>query len=82
MEYPLAVGYFKNVSIPGTHQQFICGNNILLAHSQAYRLGKSMMPNALISYKNNGGCVVRPTKYKSMLTRSTQIQDSSHKLNG
>lgn len=43
---------------------FLKGQNVLLAHSQAYRLGKQMMPNALISYKNNGG-------YKIPLTNSS-----------
>lgn len=63
-DYPLPAMYFKNFSIPNEHQQFYCSRNVLLAHSQAYRLGKSMMPNSTIAYKNNGG-------YKIPLTNST-----------
>lgn len=37
---------------------------MLLAHSEAYRLGKSMMPNSIITFKNNGG-------YKIPLTNSS-----------
>lgn len=62
--YPLPAEYFKNTTIPGIQQKFHCGHNVLLAHSQAYRLGKSMMPNALISLKHNGG-------YKIPLTNSS-----------
>jgi len=48
--------YFKNFSIPAEHQQFYCGQSVLLAHSQAYHLGKSMLgSDSLIAYKNNGG---------------------------
>lgn len=63
-EYPLPAMYFKNFSIPNQHQPFLCGQSVLLAHSQAYRLGKSMMPNSTIAYKNNGG-------YKIPLTNSS-----------
>jgi len=63
-QYPLPAMYFKNFTIPNEHQQFYCGQSVLLAHSQAYHLGKSMMPNATIAYKNNGG-------YKIPLTNST-----------
>ena len=37
----------------------------MLAHAQAYHLGKSMMPNSIISFKNNGG-------YKIPLTNSSE----------
>lgn len=62
--YPLPAEYFKNATIPDIQQKFFCGHNVLLAHSQAYRLGKSMMPGSLISLKHNGG-------YKIPLTNST-----------
>lgn len=62
--YPLPAEYFKNATIPDIQQKFFCGHNVLLAHSQAYRLGKSMMPDSLISLKHNGG-------YKIPLTNST-----------
>lgn len=58
------MGYFKNVSIPPKQQPYFCGQSVLLAHSQAYRLGKSMMPDSQISFKNNGG-------YKVPLTNSS-----------
>lgn len=46
-------------------QPYYCGRNVVLAHAQAYRLGKSILSNdTLISYKNNGG-------YKIPLTNST-----------
>lgn len=54
-EYPYPVGYFTNFSIPDKHQGFICAKNVLLAHAEAYRLGKSMISDSLISFKNNGG---------------------------
>lgn len=63
-QYPLPAQYFKNFTIPYQHQPYYCGQNVLLAHSQAYGLGKQMMPNSTISYKNNGG-------YKVPLTNST-----------
>lgn len=63
-DYPLPDNYFKNFSIPNKHQPFYCGQNVLLAHSQAYHLGKSMMPDSVIAYKNNGG-------YKIPLTNSS-----------
>jgi len=63
-QYPLPAHYFKNWTIPNAHQPFYCGQTVLLAHSQAYHLGKSMMPNSTIAYKNNGG-------YKIPLTNST-----------
>ncbi|KAK4985077.1 hypothetical protein LTR50_006190 [Elasticomyces elasticus] len=62
--YPLPANYFKNTSITALHQPFVCGQNVLLAHAQAYRLGKSMMPGSTISFKNNGG-------YKIPLTNSS-----------
>ncbi|KAK5125738.1 hypothetical protein LTR85_012012 [Meristemomyces frigidus] len=62
-EYPYPAGYFKNFTIPNAQQPYHCGQSVLLAHSQAYRLGKEMMPNATIAYKNNGG-------YKIPLTNS------------
>lgn len=62
--YPLPSDYFKNVTIPDIQQKFFCAHNVLLAHSQAYRLGKSMMPDSLITLKLNGG-------YKIPLKNST-----------
>lgn len=64
MEYPFPTGYFRDFNIPAEHQPFICGRNILLSHAEAYRLGKSMIPDSLISFKNNGG-------YKIPLTNSS-----------
>ena len=42
----------KNFTIPDTQQKFYCGQNVLLAHSQAYHLGKKMVANSTIAYKN------------------------------
>ncbi|KAF2724396.1 glycoside hydrolase family 1 protein [Polychaeton citri CBS 116435] len=64
-QYPLPAQYFRNYTIPNIQQPYLCGQSVLLAHSQAYRLGKQMMPDALISYKNNGG-------YKIPLTNSSE----------
>ncbi|RFU23652.1 hypothetical protein B7463_g12686, partial [Scytalidium lignicola] len=54
-EYPYPANYFKTVSIPAKQQQFFCGHHVLLAHAQAYHLGKSLGLNGTISFKNNGG---------------------------
>jgi beta-glucosidase/6-phospho-beta-glucosidase/beta-galactosidase len=62
LKYP--ANFFSAVTIPGPQQRFFCGHNVLLAHAQAYRLGKSMGLNGTISFKNNGG-------YKIPLTNST-----------
>lgn len=62
--YPLPDNYFTNTSIPKKQQPFWCGHHVLLAHAQAYRLGKSMGLNGTISFKTNGG-------YKVPLTNST-----------
>ncbi|KAL2357019.1 glycoside hydrolase superfamily, partial [Cryomyces antarcticus] len=53
--YPLPSHYFTQTSIPAKQQPFFCGQNVLVAHAEAYRLGKSMIPNSMISFKNNGG---------------------------
>ena len=45
-EFPFPAMYFKNFTIPNVEQPFHCYQSTLLAHSQAYRLGKSMMPNS------------------------------------
>ncbi|EME76923.1 glycoside hydrolase family 1 protein [Pseudocercospora fijiensis CIRAD86] len=64
--YPLPAAYFKNTSIPAVQQQFFCGHHVLLAHSQAYHLGKRILGNdSVISLKLNGG-------YKIPLTNSTE----------
>lgn len=53
------------LTIQQQQQPYYCGRNVVLAHSQAYRLGKSILSNdTLISYKNNGG-------YKIPLTNSS-----------
>ncbi|KAJ0115415.1 hypothetical protein J7T55_012694 [Diaporthe amygdali] len=63
---PLPAQYFKNFTIPFKQQPYFCGRNVLLAHSQAYHLGKQVLGNdTLISYKNNGG-------YKIPLTNSSE----------
>ncbi|KAG9658315.1 glycoside hydrolase, partial [Aureobasidium melanogenum] len=54
-QYPMPDGYWRNFSIPKTNQQFVCGRNILLAHAQAYRLGKTLVPDSSITFKHNGG---------------------------
>lgn len=64
-EYPFPPHIFKNFTIPYQQQPYVCGQSVLLAHSQAYHLGKSILgPNSSISYKNNGG-------YKIPLTNSS-----------
>ncbi|KAH8685822.1 glycoside hydrolase superfamily [Tricladium varicosporioides] len=62
--YPLPDNYFKNTSIPKKQQPYWCGHHVLLAHSQAYHLGKSLGLNGTISFKTNGG-------YKIPLTNSS-----------
>ncbi|PQE19413.1 glycoside hydrolase family 1 protein [Rutstroemia sp. NJR-2017a BBW] len=63
-EYPYPKNYFTEVTIPDKQQPYFCGHNVLLAHAEAYRLGKSLGLNGTISFKNNGG-------YKVPLTNST-----------
>ncbi|KAG9515703.1 glycoside hydrolase family 1 protein, partial [Aureobasidium melanogenum] len=63
-QYPMPDGYWRNFSIPKMNQQFVCGRNILLAHANAYRLGKTMVPDSSITFKHNGG-------YKIPLTNSS-----------
>ena len=62
--YPLPTGFFKATTIDPKKQPFYCGQSVLLAHSKAYRLGKSMGLNGTISFKTNGG-------YKIPLTNSS-----------
>ena len=62
--------YFKNFTIPNQRQPFYCGQSVLLAHSKAYHLGKSILgANSSITYKNNGG-------YKIPLTNSSADADA------
>ena len=70
-QYPLPANYFKVFDIPDERQQFYCGQSVILAHSQAYRLGKQMMPNSTITYKNNGGYKI-PLTNSSADARATQ----------
>lgn len=63
-DYPLPDGYFRPTTIPAKQQPFVCGQSVLLAHSQAYRLYKSLGYNGTVSFKNNGG-------YKIPLTNSS-----------
>ena len=62
-DYPLPVGYFAATTIPPKQQPYFCGQSVLLAHSAAYHLGKSMGLET-ISFKANGG-------YKIPLTNSS-----------
>ncbi|KAK8182831.1 glycoside hydrolase superfamily [Phyllosticta citribraziliensis] len=62
--YPLPEGYFKASNIPKQQQPYYCGQNLLIAHSQAYHLAKSLNLTAQITLKLNGG-------YKIPLTNST-----------
>ena len=62
--YPLPEGYFRSTSIPEDQQPYFCGQNVLLAHAYAYRMGKAMSLNGTISLKTNGG-------YKIPLTNSS-----------
>lgn len=72
-QYPLPAQYFKNFTIPYKQQQYYCGRNVLLAHSQAYHLGKSILSNdSLIAFKNNGG-------YKIPLTNSTEDAEATQR---
>jgi beta-glucosidase/6-phospho-beta-glucosidase/beta-galactosidase len=69
-QYPLPSQYFKNFTIPNQQQPFYCGQSVLLAHSKAYHLGKSILgANSSITYKNNGG-------YKIPLTNSSADADA------
>jgi beta-glucosidase/6-phospho-beta-glucosidase/beta-galactosidase len=61
-QYP--AHYFSAFSIPDKDQPFHCGHHVLLAHAEAYHLGKAMGLNGTISFKNNGG-------YKIPLSNST-----------
>ncbi|KAK7517447.1 glycoside hydrolase superfamily [Phyllosticta citriasiana] len=62
--YPLPEGYFKATSIPAEQQPYYCGQNLLIAHSKAYHLAKSLNLTAQITIKLNGG-------YKLPLTNSS-----------
>ncbi|KAJ0117969.1 beta-glucosidase A [Diaporthe amygdali] len=56
--YPLPQGYFNDsttADIPDAQQFYVCARNALLAHSSAYRIGKSVNSSLSISFKNNGG---------------------------
>lgn len=56
--YPLPEGYFNDSAtsgIPSDQQFYICAQNVLLAHSSAYHVGKSVNASLSISFKNNGG---------------------------
>ena len=53
--YPLPENYFKKTDIPSIQQPYFCGHHVLLAHSAAYRLGKSINDSLSISFKTNGG---------------------------
>jgi beta-glucosidase len=53
--YPLAKGYFPPTSIPPKQQPYFCGQSVLLAHSQAYHLYKSLGYNGTVFFKTNGG---------------------------
>ncbi|KAF2143393.1 glycoside hydrolase family 1 protein [Aplosporella prunicola CBS 121167] len=54
--YPLTKHYFSSIVYPAEQQPYICSHNVLLAHAQAYRLGKKLLsPNSTITFKNNGG---------------------------
>jgi beta-glucosidase len=57
----LADNYFHNISIPKAQQPYWCGHHVLLAHSQAYRLGKSVGINGTIAFKTNGGYKISRT---------------------
>ncbi|KAF2715657.1 glycoside hydrolase family 1 protein [Pleomassaria siparia CBS 279.74] len=59
--YPLPENYFKATSVPKKQQPYSCGHNVLLAHSAAYRLGKSINDSLSISFKNNGGYKIQRT---------------------
>lgn len=55
--YPLPEGYFNDsatAEIPPSQQFYACARNALLAHSSAYRIGKSINSSLSISFKNNG----------------------------
>jgi beta-glucosidase/6-phospho-beta-glucosidase/beta-galactosidase len=53
--YPLPEGFFRKTSIPPKQQPFFCGHHVLLAHSQAYHVGKGINSSLSISLKHNGG---------------------------
>lgn len=59
--YPLPENYFKKTDIPPVRQKYYCGHNVLLAHSAAYHLGKSLNSNLSISLKHNGGYKIQRT---------------------
>ena len=61
--YPLPPPFHAS-AIPAKQQPYFCGQNVLLAHSQVYHLGKSMGIQGTISFKTNGG-------YKIPLTDSS-----------
>jgi beta-glucosidase/6-phospho-beta-glucosidase/beta-galactosidase len=61
-QYP--VGYFTEVSVPPSLQQYFCSHHALLAHAKAYHVAKSLGIKGTIAIKNNGG-------YKIPLTDSS-----------
>ncbi|KAK4495953.1 hypothetical protein PRZ48_013221 [Zasmidium cellare] len=63
--YPLPTQHFPNFTIPNLHQRYWCGHHVLLAHAEAYHLGKQILgANSTIALKHNGG-------YKIPLTNSS-----------
>ncbi|KAL1296783.1 hypothetical protein AAFC00_000245 [Neodothiora populina] len=74
-EYPYPTDYFKNYTIAGEHQKFVCGKNILLAHAKAYRLGKELVPNSNIAFKNNGGGKIPATNSSADLNATARAWD-------
>lgn len=42
--YPLPEGCFASSAIPKKQQPHVCGHSVLLAHAQAYHLGKMITP--------------------------------------
>ncbi|KAK8152904.1 glycoside hydrolase superfamily [Phyllosticta citrichinensis] len=62
--YPYPKNFFKATDIPDEQQTYFCSQNLLIAHSQAYHLAKSLNLTAQITIKLNGG-------YKIPLTNST-----------
>ncbi|KAI3400687.1 hypothetical protein diail_2399 [Diaporthe ilicicola] len=56
--FPLPEGYFNDsatADIPSAQQFYVCAQNVLLAHSSAYHVGKGINSSLSISFKNNGG---------------------------
>ena len=73
--YPLPEHYFTKTVIPPVRQRYYCGHNLLLAHSEAYHVGKSINSSLIISLKHNGGYKIPRTNSSADATAVQRAWD-------